>query len=181
MRLRTTEDEWLDGARQRVRINHNGLSFARLSFESAGVTDVSLAIPGCAALVRIDWITVTAYTAGDPNPHHMRWDRGADFAGLTFAECTWLGGTCVEFHAPHAALWLPLASHAGAPVTSAQVTIAFGMLPRSNAGFEPRLPAAPRLVRLTGRAREEYRTRGMSGLAAAAARTAARRLGGRSS
>ncbi|KAA5835058.1 HAD family hydrolase [Saccharopolyspora hirsuta] len=179
LRFRTPDDEWWDGPRKRVRINHNGLSFARLNFESEGATDISLAIPGRPAIVRVDWIEVTAFVSGDPNPRVLRWERGEDFAGLVFADCTWLGGNLVEFHAPHAAVWLPLATRAGGPIASAQVTIAFAVLPQSMSGFAPRLAPASGLARVTGRAREEYRARGLRGVAAGAARIALRQLGGR--
>ncbi|MDA3625657.1 HAD family hydrolase [Saccharopolyspora sp. WRP15-2] len=179
LRFRTPDDHWWDGPRRRVRINHNGLSFARLNFESEGATDISLAIPGRPAIVRVDWIEITAFVSGDPNPRVLRWERGEDFAGLVFAECTWLGGNLVEFHAPHAAIWLPLANRAGGPIASAQVTIAFAVLPQSMSGLAHRLTPASGLARVTGRAREEYRTRGIRGVAAGAARIALRQLGGR--
>ncbi|WP_433869067.1 HAD family hydrolase [Saccharopolyspora sp. CA-218241] len=179
LRVRTADDEWWDGPRQRVRINHNGLSFARLGFESDGATAVSLAIPGQAAIVRVDWIEAKVFHGDDPAPRVLRWEAAEDFAGLTFAECTWLGGTMVEFHAPHSALWIPLAAGADTPVTSGQITIAFAMLPQSASGLAPRMPTGPRLVRLAGRAHAEYRSRGVTGVAAGAARIAIRRLRGR--
>ncbi|TDD88115.1 HAD family hydrolase [Saccharopolyspora karakumensis] len=178
LRFRTADDKWHEGPRRRVRINHNGLSFARLDFASDGALDVSLAVPGQPAIVRIDWIEVTAYVSGDPRQRKLRWERPEDFAGLVFADCAWLGGTMVEFHAPHGAFWLPLANHAGGPVTSAQINIAFATLPQSDSGLAPRMATAPDLVRMAGRLREEYRASGMRGVMSGAARVAYRRLGG---
>ncbi|SFS84371.1 HAD family hydrolase [Saccharopolyspora flava] len=178
LRFRTEDDEWHDAQRRRARINHNGLSFARLAFESRGALDVSLAIPGQPAIVRIDWIEATAYVRGDPEPRTLRWERAEDFAGLVFADCDWLGGTMVEFHAPHGAVWLPLATRAGGPITSAQITIAFASLPQSRSGLAHRVPPAPELARLTGRVREELRSRGVRGIAAGGARLALRKMGG---
>ncbi|WP_007026052.1 HAD family hydrolase [Saccharomonospora iraqiensis] len=179
LRFRTPDEKWHDGPRRRVRINHNGLSFARMDFETDGATDVSLAIPGRPAIVRVDWIEATVIAGGDAEPRVLRWDKPDDFAGLTFAECTWLGANMVEFGSPHAALWLPLADRAGAPVTSARITIAFAMLPQWVSGFTPRVPPASRLARLSGRARTEYRARGVAGIAAGAARMVIRRLAAR--
>ncbi|SDP86784.1 Predicted hydrolase, HAD superfamily [Actinopolyspora xinjiangensis] len=179
LRFLTGDDKWHDGSRQRVRINHNGLSFARLNFQAHDVRDVSLAIPGRPAIVRVDWIEAKITTEGDPTVRVLRWDQGEDFSGLTFAECEWLGGNMIQFNAPHSAVWLHLATKAGSPLTSAQISIAFAMLPESISGFGHRMTPAPRRVRLAGRAREEFRAHGVSGVAAGAARIAFRRLGGR--
>ncbi|MFC7342476.1 HAD family hydrolase [Saccharopolyspora griseoalba] len=178
LRFRTSDDEWHDGPRRRVRVNHNGLSFARIGFESHGALDVSLAIPGQPAIVRVDWVEVAAYVEGDPEPKHLRWERSEDFAGLVFADCDWLGGTMIEFHEPHGAVWLPIANRAGGPVTSAQVTIAFASLPQSRSGLAHRVRPAPELRRLTGRLREELRAGGLRGVAAGGARMALRKIGG---
>lgn len=178
LRFRTPEHEWMDGPRRRVRINHNGLSFARLGFESDGATDVSLAIPGRPAIVRVDWIEATVLAGGDPTPRTLRWEQAEDFAGLTYAECTWLGGTLIDFHEPHAAIWLPLTNRWRGPATSVQVTIAFAMVAQSASGLAPRAPAGPALVRLAGRAQEEYRRRGIAGVTAAVTRVVLRGLGG---
>jgi FMN phosphatase YigB (HAD superfamily) len=178
LRFRTSDDEWHDGPRRRVRINHNGLSFARMDIEAGDVQDVSLAIPGRPAVVRIDWIEAKVIAGGNSVPRILRWDKPEDFAGLTFAECTWLGANMVEFTYDYSALWLPLATQSGAPVTSAQITVAFAMLPQSTSKFLHRMPAAARVARISGRIREEYRARGAVGIAASAARVAGRRLGG---
>ncbi|WP_328795816.1 HAD family hydrolase [Halosaccharopolyspora lacisalsi] len=177
LRFRTGDDEWHDGPCKRVRINHNGLSFARLGFHARDATDVSLAIPGRPAIVRVDWIEATVFTTGDPAPKVLRWEKPEDFAGLTFAECTWLGGNMVQFATPHAALWLPLSVRAGAPVASAQITLAFAVLPQSD--FSTRMPAAPTSARLVGRIHEEYRAKGAVGVVAGGARLLVRRLVGR--
>jgi FMN phosphatase YigB (HAD superfamily) len=178
LRFRTADDKWYDVPRRRVRINHNGLSFARLGLESHGALDVSLAIPGQPAIVRVDWIEVIAYVRGDPEPKHLRWEKAEDFAGLVFADCDWLGGTMIEFHEQHGAVWLPIASLAGGPVTSAQVTIAFASLPQSRSGLAPRMRPAPELARITGRIREELRAGGLRGIVAGGARMALRKIGG---
>lgn len=178
LRFRTADDKWHDAARRQVRINHNGLSFARIGFESHGALDVSLAIPGRPAIVRIDWIEATAYVRGDPELKRLRWERAEDFAGLVFADCDWLGGTMVEFHEPHAAVWLPIANRAGGPVTSAQVTIAFSSLPQSRSGLAHRMPPAAELARISGRIREELRSGGVRGIAAGGFRVALRKIGG---
>lgn len=178
LRFRTADDEWHDGPRRRVRINHNGLSFARLGFESDGALDVSLAVPGQPAMVRIDWIEAIAHVSGDPRQRKLRWERPEDFAGLVYADCAWLGGTMIEFHAPHGAFWLPLGNHAGGPVISAQISIAFATLPQSSSGLAPRMAPAPDLVRMAGRLREEYRAAGVRGAVSGAARVVYRRLGG---
>ncbi|GGM74819.1 hypothetical protein GCM10012275_51880 [Longimycelium tulufanense] len=180
LRFRTGDDRWHDGPRQRVRINHNGLSFARLNVEAADITDVSLAIPGRPALVRIDWIEAAVLAGGSPEYQLLRWDEPKDFAGLVFADCRWLGDNFVEFDFPYSAMWLPLAVRAGAPVTSTRVTIAFAMLPRSTSQLERRLPPAPRVARLSGRMREELKARGVRGVAVGAARVLQRQLLGRS-
>lgn len=173
LRFRTGDGAWHDGPSRPVRINHNGLSFARLNLSAHDVRDVSVAIPGRPAIVRIDWITATVTARGVC--HDLRWDCAQDFAGLVCAECTWLGGNMIEFESPGAAVWLPLAARVGAPISSARVTVAFAMLPQSV--LTPRMPSAPTIARILGRMRAEYRTRGAVGVAAGAARALRRSAG----
>jgi predicted HAD superfamily hydrolase len=170
--------KWYDGDAQRVRINHNGLSFARLGFWSGGgdIHHVAVAIPGRPAIVRVDWIEVKAVPVGQDSPQIVRWEQPDDFAGLVHAACTWLGGTMFEFETTESAIWLPLAARLGAPVSSGQVTVAFAMLPRSRTGLDQGLPAGSRLTRVSSRVRQEYRARGPVGLASAVARVATRQL-----
>lgn len=174
----TVDDKWHEGQSKRVRINHNGLSFARLAFE-AGDTDIaSLIIPGRPAIVRIDWIEARVIAGGRRVPEPIRWDRAEDFAGLVYRECRWLGANMVEFTSPTAALILPLAARGGGPVTSAQISVAFAMLPQSMSRFAHKLPLGSKVARISGRLRDEYRTRGAAGFAAGAARVALRKLAG---
>jgi hypothetical protein len=129
--------------------------------------------------VRIDWIEATVIAGGNPVPQLLRWDEPEDFAGLACSACIWLGANLIGFAAPRSALVLPLAALAGAPVSSAQISVAFAMLPQSVSQLERRMPAAPWLARLSGRIRAEYRTRGVAGIAGGAARLAARQIAGR--
>lgn len=174
LRFRTGDGKWHDGPKVPLRINRNGLSFARLNFEAFDATDISLAIPGRPALVRLDWIEATVTAGGHRHPTPLRWEQAQDFAGLVYAESAWLGGNLVEFHAPHSAVWLSLIDRAGAPVSSAQITIAFAVLPQSLSGLSHRAPQAPRLTRLTARAKAEYRSGGPLALAAGVARIVGR-------
>ncbi|MBB5852862.1 HAD family hydrolase [Amycolatopsis umgeniensis] len=174
VRFRTTEGEWFDGADRRVRINHNGLSFARMDVEAADIEEIALAVPGRPALARVDWIETRVIAGG--RPQVLRWNTSEDFARLHYEDCTWLGANMVEFHSPLAAIWLPLAARAGAPVSSFQLTVAFAMLPRSRSGLGHRMPAAGRSQRLSAKVRNELREHGPGGLAAGAARIAVRRL-----
>ncbi|MFB4317452.1 HAD family hydrolase [Actinomadura sp. 21ATH] len=185
LRYRTVDDRWHEVIRARVRINHNGLSYARLRFEHHDTVDISLAIPGRPAIVRVDWIEAQVIAGGRRQEHVLRWDKPEDFVGLHYAECRYLGGNLMEFFSPHAAVWLPIARRAGAPVVSSgQVSIAFAMLPQSMSGMAPRMPVdkraalSARTARLSDRLREEYRTTGVKGVAAGASRIARRKLGG---
>jgi hypothetical protein len=81
-----------------------------------------------------------------------------------------------EFNSEGSAIQLSLTDRAGSPFSSGQVTVAFAILPKSRTGLQGNLPAASRLVRVSSRVREEYRTRGPVGIASAAARVAARQL-----
>ncbi|MFL6144088.1 MAG: HAD family hydrolase [Labedaea sp.] len=175
---RTFDGKWHEGRRKPVRINHNGLSFARLSVQAGDIDLISLVLPGRPAIVRVDWIEVALTVAGRHRPDPVRWDRAEDFAGLAYRECRWLGVNMIEFLAPEAALILPVAARGGGPVTSAQVTVAFAMMPQSRSSFGARLPAASKMVRIPARLRAEYRTRGAAGMAAGAARVALRKLAG---
>jgi predicted HAD superfamily hydrolase len=174
---RTAEDKWREGGRCRVRINHNGLSFARLRFEHHDTIDLSLALPGRPAVVRVDWIEAEVIAAGGRKVT-VRWEGHDDFAGMTYRECRWLGANMVEFDNEHSALILPIAQRAGGWVTSGQVTVGFAVLPQSTSFMSPHLPTAKKLQRVSGRLKQEYRTRGPAGLAATAARIAIRKLGG---
>ncbi|TDD81825.1 HAD family hydrolase [Actinomadura rubrisoli] len=184
LRYRTADDRWHEPIRRRVRINHNGLSFARFRFEHHDTVDISLAIPGRPAIVRVDWIEATVIAGGRRREQVLRWDKPEDFVGLHYADCRYLGGNLMEFDTPYAAVWLPLARRAGArAVSSGQVTVAFAMLPQSMTGMAPRMPVdrraarAARAARITDRLREEYRAAGVKGVAAGAGRAARRKLG----
>jgi hypothetical protein len=78
-----------------------------------------------------------------------------------------------EFTSPEASVQLPLP---GSPFSSGRLTVAFAMLPTSMTGLQGRLPAPSRVTRISNRAREEYKTRGPGGIAAAAGRAVARKL-----
>ncbi|WP_242909038.1 HAD family hydrolase [Actinomadura terrae] len=184
LRYRTADDQWHEPIRRRVRINHNGLSFARFRFEHHDTVDISIAIPGRPAIVRVDWIEAEVVAGGRRHGEVLRWDRPEDFVGLHYADCRYLGGNLMEFDTPWAAVWLPLARRAGTRVvSSAQVTVAFAMLPQSMTGLAPRMPVdrraerSARAARLTERLREEYRAAGVRGVAAGAQRVARRKLG----
>lgn len=178
LRVQTSDGRWHDGPSRRVRINHNGQSFARMDFAppSGDVTTISVAIPGRPAVVRLDWIELKAIRVGESVPETIRWEQPEDFSGLIHAGCTWLGGSMLEFEFDDAAIWLPVANRQGSPVSSGQVSVAFAMLPRTRTGLAEPLPAASRLVRAASRMREEYRMRGSAGLASAAARVTTRKL-----
>lgn len=174
----TIDDKWHEGPSRRVRINHNGLSFARMDFEAGETDRISLAIPGRPAVVRIDWIELRVIAGGRVLGHPLRWDKPEDFSGLTYIDCRWLGANMVEFMSPGAAVVLPVAARSGANVTSAQITVAFAMLPQSMSRFAHRLPLGSKFARISGRLRDEYRVRGATGVAAGAARVALRKLAG---
>jgi len=184
LRYQTADGEWHEVIRSRVRINHNGLSFARFRFEHHDTVELSIAVPGRPAIVRVDWIEAKVVGA-DQREHVVRWDSPEDFAFLHYADCRWLGGNLMEFDSPHAAVWLPIAPKAGIPaVSSGQVSVAFAMLPQSMTGLAPRMPGAKqappgaRIARLSGRLRRQYRAGGLGGVAAEARRVASRKLGG---
>ncbi|WP_225993299.1 HAD family hydrolase [Actinomadura rudentiformis] len=185
LRYRTADDRWHKTIRQRVRINHNGLSFARLRFEHHDTVDISLAIPGRPAIVRVDWIEAKVIAGGRRQERVLRWDKPEDFIGLHYAECRYLGGNLMEFDSPHAAVWLPVARRAGAPVVSSgQISIAFAVLPQTMTGMAPHLPVdarsrrVARAVLLSDRLRDQYRSAGVKGVAATASQMARRKLGG---
>ncbi|WP_448614809.1 HAD family hydrolase [Modestobacter sp. URMC 112] len=175
LRWRSADGHTHPGPRRRVRINHNGLSFARLNIGADDIKDVALSIPGRPALVRIDWIEARLMTDRS-EPIVLRWDSPEDIAELVFSQCRWLGGTLVEFDWPHSAVWLNLGDRAGRPISSAQISIAFAMLPRSASGLEPHLRSAPSVLRLAHRAVADYQRHGIIGLATGLKGTAGRRL-----
>lgn len=174
-----TEEGWHSrpASKVRVRINHNGLSFARFRFEHHDTTHVSLALPGRPAIVRVDWIKAEVIAPGGRRVT-VRWEGQHDFAGMIYRDCTWLGANVVEFENAESALVLPIADRAGGVVSSGQVTVGFAVLPQSISHLSPHLPAAQKLARYSGRVRHEYLTRGPAGVAAGAARVAMRKLGG---
>jgi FMN phosphatase YigB (HAD superfamily) len=172
------EGTWNLESWTRVRINHNGLSFARLNFGDRHglVTGISLAVPGRPAIVRVDWIEFKGLRVGSSEPEIRRWEEPGDFAGLALSGATWLGGNMFEFDSQDAGILLNINERAGAPFSSGQVTVAFAMLPKARTGVPHRLPGASKVIRMSSRLRVEYKARGASGLAGAAARVAARKL-----
>ena len=175
LRWRSVSGYVHSGPRRRVRINHNGLSFARFNIAADEIQDVALAIPGRPAIVRIDWIEARLI-ADRSEPYVLRWDSPQDIAELVFSRCRWLGGTLVEFDSPTSAVWLPLAARIGEPVSSAQISVGFAMLPRSTSGLEPHLRSASSVVRLAHRAAADYRRDGVLALASGLRKAAGRRM-----
>jgi FMN phosphatase YigB (HAD superfamily) len=173
--VQTVDGSWHKEAESRVRINHNGLSFARLNFGAyAGdVVTLSIALPGRPAIVRLDWIELNGIRAGHSEPETHRWEDPDAFAGKSLTDGTWLGGRMFEFTSADGAIQL---GTPGSPFSSGRLTVAFALLPTSATGLQGRLPAAPRASRIAKRVREQYRTRGPVGIATAAARAAARTL-----
>ncbi|WP_344418525.1 HAD family hydrolase [Amycolatopsis minnesotensis] len=174
LRFLTGDGQWHDGADRRVRVNHNGLSFARMTVHAEDIVAVSLAVPGRPALVRIDWIEANVVTGG--RRETITWDTPETLAALTFVDCTWTGANLVQFHSPLAAIWLPLAASTGAPSTTVCVTAGFAMLPTSRSGLGMRLPPASRAQRAQALLRRELRARGVRGFATTAARAVVRRI-----
>ena len=150
-----------------------------MTINAAGTVDVALSIPGRPAIVRVDWIEAKVIADGNPVPQLLRWDKPEDIAGLTLVKCRWLGTNMVTFDSPDSAVWLPLAARSRAPITSAQVTVAFAMLPQSMSTSARRMAPAVKVARASAKLREEYLTRGAAGIAAGVARVAARQLGAR--
>ncbi|MGY1683704.1 hypothetical protein [Geodermatophilus sp. SYSU D01176] len=163
------------GPNKRVRINHNGLSFARLNVRADGIKDVALSIPGRPAIVRVDWIEARVISDGS-EPHVLRWDSPEDIAQLVLHKSRWLGGTLIEFDWADSEVWLPLADRIGGAASSVQISVAFAMLPRSSSGLEPHVRSAPTVVRLAHRAVADYQQRGVVGLALGLRNAGARRL-----
>lgn len=186
VKYRTHSDVWCDGPTQRVRINHNGLSFARLDLRPAdirdhpgGIIDVSVSLPGRPAIVRIDLIEARLTTGGAAVPELVEWCAPEDFAGLHLHKCVWLGGNLIEFRDADAAIVLPVAKHAAGPVASTQITVAFAMLPQSRSQLAVPMPPAPGHARISGRLLEEFKTGGASAVFAGATRLALREIANR--
>lgn len=180
LRYRTLDDRWHDTDPRRVRINHNGLSYARLDWEHHDTVELALAIPGRPAIVRIDWIEARLIVGGRRREHALRWDKPEDFATLGYADCEWLGTNLVEFHRDYAAIRVPIAEQAGELVSSGQISVAFAMLPQSLSTLSPGLrrqrSASDRSI--VDRVVKQYRDQGARGVAVGTARVALRKLGG---
>jgi FMN phosphatase YigB (HAD superfamily) len=176
--VQTSDGEWHDSGNRRVRINHDGLSFARFHFGAwhGDVVALLLSLPGRPAIVRLDWVELNGIRAGHTESEVLRWEEPDDFAGKSLKDAAWLGGRMFEFNSAVAAIQLSLIERSRAPFSSGQVTVAFAMLPKSTTGLGGRLPAASRRERISNRVRDEYKTRGPAGIASAAARAAARKL-----
>lgn len=184
--FRTDTDLWHDGPAQRVRTNHNGLSFARIDVRPSpsdahprGIVDVSVRLPGRPALVRVDWIEARVTTAGSAAAEPVEWGAPEDFAGLHLHECVWLGGNLFEFRDAEAAIILPVAAHAAGPVHAVQLSIAFSMLPQSRSQLATPVPPAPAQARIAARLLEEFTTGGAPAVFAGATRLALRSLANR--
>ncbi|MCE7008864.1 HAD family hydrolase [Kibdelosporangium philippinense] len=178
---KTGANDWELGGERRVRINRNGLSFARMYFEHHDTHDLSLLIPGRPAIVRVDWIEVRGNAGRRPLDHPLRYETPDDFMAMTYRDARWLGANLVEFFGPESAIILRVRDQLGMPMSSGQVTVAFAMLPQSMSNLSAAPPStASRVQRISGRLRAEYRFGGAKGVATSAARVAIRKLGGAS-
>lgn len=178
---RTGGGGWEKAGSRRVRINRNGLSFARMYFEHHDTLELGLRVPGRPAVVRIDWIEVRGNAGRRPMDQPLRWETPDDFVGLGYHEARLLGANMIEFGSPEASIMLKIADRLGTPMSSGQVTVAFAVLPQSFSNLSARPPSlTSRAERISRRLRVEYRARGAKGVAAGAARVAIRKLGGAS-
>jgi len=183
LRYRTRDGQWQPGLQKRVRINHNGLSFVRMTVPAVGVTDIALALPGARAVVRVDWIEARPIGGGCSTEDVLRWETPQELASLKRAGVSRLAGNVFAFHGGRSALVLPLEAWSGRGVVEVRVTAGFAMLPHE-AGKLGRPPAPPApastaspLARRARRAKRVLNQRGVSGLAVEMARFVDRRTG----
>jgi FMN phosphatase YigB (HAD superfamily) len=176
--VKTAGGEWHDEGGRRVRINHNGLSFARLHFGArhGDVVAAMLVVTGRPAIVRLDWVELNGIRVGHGEAEIVRWEEPDHFAGKSLKDATWLGGRMFEFHSEQAGIQLSLTERSRPPFSSGQISVAFAMLPKSTTGLGGGLPAAPRRSRISHRVRDAYKSEGPVGIASAAARVAVRKL-----
>jgi FMN phosphatase YigB (HAD superfamily) len=186
--VHTTDGAWQPGSEHPVRVNHHGLSFARLTLDpprppgepvedepALRAVQVSLELAGRPAVVRVDRVHVRLRTVDGEAQEHV-WETPADLAGLHLAEATWLGGNLIDLHGERSALVLPLADRAGGPVAAVRATVAFAMLPQSPSGLAPTARGASARARMSGRLLEEFRQHGVRGIVAGTTRMALRRM-----
>ncbi|MDQ6785075.1 MAG: HAD family hydrolase [Actinomycetota bacterium] len=82
---------WAGRQTRPLRVNRNGLSYARFDLRRPHIEAVRFDPTDQAAVIRLDWVELTLTVEGRPGPQRMRYDTEADLAALRYIGCRWLG------------------------------------------------------------------------------------------
>ncbi|HET9692096.1 MAG TPA: hypothetical protein VFP61_13170 [Acidimicrobiales bacterium] len=155
-----------------MRVNRNGLSYARFKVEAPGITVLHLAPVAAPAVVRIDWIEIAGTLEGGASVA-LRLDTERDFAGLTYSGCKWLYQGVVLSPGSDPRVILPLGRLLGGPCyrLDVQLACAVTLLPGPSAGVDL-APAdfGTHVVRTVEKVRAELAAGGMPAVRAGARR-----------
>ena len=86
---------WAGRQARPLRVNRNGLSFARFDLRRPHIEAVRFDPTDQAAVIRLDWVELTLTVEGRATPHRLRYDTEADLAALRYIGCRWFPGGLV--------------------------------------------------------------------------------------
>jgi len=168
---------WHGGQTRSLRINRNGLSYARLTLHHPEIHTLRLDLCDQVAMVRLDWIDLALYSSGNAEPHHIRLEGEKDLAGLVYHGCRWLYAGVLMAFAPDPQIHLPVAKRAPGRIDAVEVQVGLAVLPLPPTGQHLDLDTATfntTLVRMTAKIRAEAANGGWPAVARGVMRTARR-------
>ncbi|MHB1533665.1 MAG: HAD family hydrolase [Acidimicrobiales bacterium] len=171
------ESGWHAGQRRPLRINRNGLSYARLSLPYPGIHCLRIDPCDQAAMFRLDWIELALSIEGRLDAVHLRYETEEDWAGLTYHRCRWLYDGVVVGFDDDPQVYFPLAGRAPGLITAVEVQVAMAVLPLPATDRHVDLDAADyrsTLVRAAAKVTAEAASGGWSAVARGALRSARR-------
>lgn len=83
---------WAGRQSRPLRVNRNGLSYARFDLRRPNVVAVRFDPTDAASVVRLDWVELTLTVDGRVGVQRVRYDTEAELAALRYIGCRWLPG-----------------------------------------------------------------------------------------
>ncbi len=163
---------------QALRVNRNGLCFARFSVEDAGIQRLCFVPCDHRAVFRIDLIDLELRLRGSGLPQRLRIEDPVELAGLVYSGCHWLteGIAFATTEAPQ--VHIPLVGRAAGIVDAVRMEVGFAVLqlPRDRAVALPPADLTARVTRGLVRARSEAAAGGLRAVGRGALRGLRRSL-----
>ena len=161
-----------------LRINRNGLCYARFFLRQPGIHHLCFVPCDHRAVFRIDLIDLELRLRGRDFPQRLRIDDPVDLAGLVYSGCKWLADGIAFAVTEDPQVHVPLVGRAEGIVDAVKMEVGFAVLqlPRGRAVNPRAADLTTRMARGLVRARSEAATGGLRAVGRGALRGLRRSL-----